>query len=64
MPVSAELLEAINREMQHIPISQGRWPELVLEFTQLRAAAEASLRAHDFDRDPTEFLALLRATRT
>jgi len=64
MPVSVELLELINREMQRIPIHEERWPELALELTQLRTAAEVSLRAHDFDRDPTEFLALLRATRT
>jgi hypothetical protein len=64
MPVSAELLKLINCEIQRIPIHEERWPELALELTQLRAAAEASLRAHDFDRDPTEFLALLRAART
>jgi hypothetical protein len=63
MAVSPELLAAINREVQNVPIREDRWPELAVELNQLRAAAEASLRGHDFDRDPTEFLAVLAAAR-
>jgi hypothetical protein len=63
MTVSAKTLEAINREAQKVPIDDKRWPELAIELNQLRSAAEAALRQHDFDRDPSEFLSLLRAHR-
>ena len=63
MPVSAEMLAAINREIQGVPIREERWPELAVELSQLRAAAEAALAVHDFDRDPAEFFALLRSRR-
>jgi hypothetical protein len=63
MPVSAKLLEAINREMQRIPIRDERWEELAVELNQLREAAEGALAVHDFDRDPAEFSALLRSRR-
>jgi len=63
MPISAKLLEAINREIQNIPIEQERWKELVVELNQLRQAAEGALDVHDFDRDPAEFSALLRSAR-
>ncbi len=56
MPISPEVLKAINREAQQIPIREERWPELAAELNQLRAAAEAALAVHGFDRDPGEFL--------
>ena len=55
MPVTAELLKAINREVQGIPIEEERWKELAVEVNQLRQAAESALGVHDFDRDPAEF---------
>ncbi len=63
MPVSAEVLKAINDETQRIPIAADRWRELAVELNQLRAAAEATLAVHDFDRDPAEFSALLRSRK-
>jgi hypothetical protein len=60
MSVTAELLKAINREVQGIPIEEERWKELVVEVNQLRQAAESALGMHDFDRDPAEFSILLR----
>jgi hypothetical protein len=64
MPLSAKLLEMINNEIQNVPINDQRWPELAIELQQLLEAAEAAEREHDFDRDPAEFLALLRSQRT
>jgi hypothetical protein len=61
--MSAELIETINRELQHIPIAASRWKELSVELTQLRAAAAATKPSHDFDRDPTGFMDVLRANR-
>jgi hypothetical protein len=63
MPVSAKLLEDINREMQRVPIRDERWGELAVELNQLREALEDALAVHDFDRDPAEFSALLRSRR-
>jgi len=63
MPITAAVLNAINDEAQRVPISEDRWPELAVELNQLRAAAEAALAVHDFDRDPTEFSALLRSQK-
>jgi hypothetical protein len=63
MPVSAQLLEVIDREIQDVPIRQERWSELAAELNQLREAAAAALAAHDFDRDPTEFISILRSRR-
>jgi hypothetical protein len=63
MPVTAELLKAINQEVQGIPIEEGRWKELAVEVNQLRQAAESALGVHDFDRDPAEFPSLLRSRR-
>lgn len=63
MPVTADTLKAINSEMQNIPIAEERWRELAVELNQLRAAAETALAVHDFDRDPTEFSALLRSRK-
>jgi hypothetical protein len=63
MPVTAEVLKAINGETQRIPIAEERWRELAVELNQLRAAAEATLTVHDFDQDPAEFSALLRSRR-
>lgn len=62
MPVTPNLLKFINEEIQSIPIAETRWPELAVELNQLRAAAEASLASHDFDRDPADYAALLRRT--
>ena len=61
MPIKAELLKELNDETQKIPIAQERWPELAVELSQLRTAAEAALTVHDFDRDPGDFRAVLRA---
>lgn len=63
MPIKPELLKALNEQTQNIPIAQERWPELAVELNQLRTAAEAALAVHDFDRDPTEFAAVLRSRR-
>jgi hypothetical protein len=63
MIVSSELLEAMNREIQEIPIERERWKELMVELNQLRQAAERALAEHDFDRDPDEFAVLLRSRR-
>jgi hypothetical protein len=63
MPASAKVLKAMNDETQRIPIGEDRWRELAVELNQLRAAAEAALAVHDFDRDPAEFAALLRSRR-
>ena len=43
MAVSPKLIEAINQEIQAMPIAGTRWPELAVELNQLRAAAEAAL---------------------
>ena len=59
MAVSPKLIEAINQEIQAVPSAGTRWPELAVELNQLRAAAEAALAVHDFDRDPADFQALL-----
>ncbi len=58
-----ELIEKINRELQHIPIGSERWKELSVELGQFVAVAEAARAVHDFDRDPTEFQLLLRSAR-
>jgi hypothetical protein len=63
MAVSPKLIEAMNQEIQAVPIAATRWPELALELNQLRAAAEAALAVHDFDRDPADFQALLDRSR-
>jgi hypothetical protein len=63
MAVSPKLIEAINQEIQAIPIAETRWPELAVELNQLRAAAEAALAVHDFDRDPADFQAMLHRSR-
>jgi hypothetical protein len=63
MPVTTELLKAINGEMQGIPIEEERWKELVVEVNQLRQAAESALGVHDFDRNPAEFSVRLRSRR-
>jgi hypothetical protein len=63
MSVSGKLLELINQEAQQVPINEQRWPELAIELNQLRAAAELAEREHEFDRDPGEFLSLLRSHR-
>ena len=63
MPVSPKLIAAINQEIQAVPIVEARWPELAVELNQLRAAAEAALAVHDFDRDPADFRVLLDADK-
>ncbi|MEA2801283.1 MAG: hypothetical protein QOE49_1378 [Rhodospirillaceae bacterium] len=63
MAVSPKLIEAINQEIQAVPIAGTRWPELAVELNQLRAAAEAALAVHDFDRDPADFQAMLDRSR-
>jgi hypothetical protein len=64
MATSAKLLELFNREVQQMPIDERRWPELAVELNQFREASEAVQLAHEFDRDPTEFLTLLRSRRS
>jgi hypothetical protein len=64
MAISAKLLELFNREVQQMPIDERRWPELAVELNQLREAAQAAGLVHEFDRDPTEFLTLLRSRRS
>jgi hypothetical protein len=64
LPVSPKLIEAINREIQQVPIEDKRWPELAIELDQLRAAAEAALAVHDFDRDPADFQAVLHGRKS
>ena len=59
MPVSPRLIETLNQEVQSVPIVEARAAELAVELNQLRAAAEAALAVHDFDRDPADFRALL-----
>lgn len=61
--MTAELIEKINRELQHVPIGSERWKELSVELSQLLAAAEAGRAVHDFDRDPADFQLLLRSAR-
>ena len=63
MAISSKSLEMINSEAQKIPINEQRWPELAVELNQLRGAAEAVQPLHKFDRDPTQFLTLLRSQR-
>ena len=63
MPVTAELLEAMNCEIQEISIEKERWKELAVELNQLRQAAEGALAVHDFDREPAEFSVLLHSGR-
>lgn len=63
MAITPEVLKAINEEVTRVPIAEERWPEVAVELNQLRTAAEAALRVHDFDRDPTDFFALLRSQR-
>ena len=63
MAVSPKLIEAINREIQAVPIEEKRLPELAVELNQLRAAAEAALVGHDFDRDPADFRTILNRGR-
>lgn len=63
MPVSPTLIETINEDIQAVPIAPGRPAELAIELGQLRAAAEAALAVHDFDRDPADFRALLEDSK-
>ena len=63
MPITPRLIEAINQEIQSVPIAETRWLELAVELNQLRAAAELALAVHDFDRDPTDFADLLDSRR-
>jgi hypothetical protein len=62
--MDADLIEKINRELQHVPIGGERWKELSVELGQLLAAAEKARAVHDFDRDPADFQFLLRGART
>jgi hypothetical protein len=61
--MNADLIETINRELQHIPIGSERWKELSVELSQFVAASEAARVVHDFDRDPADFQLLLRGAR-
>jgi hypothetical protein len=61
--MNADLIEAINRELQRIPIGSERWKELSVELSQFMAASEATRAVHDFDRNPADFQLLLRSAR-
>ncbi|MDA0229520.1 MAG: hypothetical protein O3B21_04965 [Proteobacteria bacterium] len=63
MTVSAKSINAINEEMQEIPIEQKRIGELPVELNQLLSAARALRAAHDFDRDPADFQRVLHKVR-
>ncbi len=63
MTVTAKSINAINEEMQEIPIEKKRIGELPVELNQLLAAARALRPAHDFDRDPADFQRVLHKVR-
>ena len=63
MTVTAKSINAINEEMQEIPIEKKRIGELPVELNQLLAAARALRSAHDFDRDPADFQRVLHKVR-
>ena len=61
MTVTVKSINAINEEMQEIPISEARIGELPVELNQLLSAARALRNAHDFDSDPVDFQRVLHA---
>ncbi|MBT3170699.1 MAG: hypothetical protein HOM52_08110 [Rhodospirillaceae bacterium] len=63
MTVTAKSIDAINQEMQEIPITEERIGELPVELNQLLGAAKALRGAHDFDSDPANFQQVLHAVR-
>ncbi len=63
MTVTAKSINAINEEMQEIPIEKKRIGELPVELNQLLVAARALRPAHDFDRDPADFQRVLHKVR-
>ena len=63
MPVTDKSIDAINEEMQEIPITGQRFKELPVELNQLLKAARALRPAHDFDRDPSDFQRVLHKVR-
>lgn len=63
MTVTAKSINAINEEMQEIPIEEKRIGELPVELNQLLGAAQALRPAHDFDRDPADFQRVLHKVR-
>ena len=63
MTVTAKSINAINDEMQEIPIEEKRIGELSVELNQLFCAARALRPEHDFDRDPADFQRVLHKVR-
>ncbi len=63
MPGTDKSIDAINEEMQEIPITGQRFKELPVELNQLLKAARALRPAHDFDRDPSDFQRVLHKVR-
>ncbi len=63
MTVTDKSIDAINEEMQEIPIDAARIKELPVELNQLLKAARALRPAHNFDRDPSDFQRVLHKAR-
>ena len=63
MTVTVKSINAINEEMQEIPIEEKRIGELPVELNQLLDAARALRPLHDFDRDPENFQRVLHKVR-
>jgi hypothetical protein len=63
LTVSDKSINAINEEMQEIPIAAARIGELPVELNQLLKAVRAIRPAHDFDRDPSDFTRVLHKVR-
>ena len=63
MTVTVKSINAINEEMQEIPIDEKRIGELPVELNQLLSAARALRPAHAFDSDPADFQRVLHKVR-
>ena len=63
MAISSETIGRLNRECQHIPLTDERAAELPVELGQLHGAVEAARADHDFDREPAAFEQGLHAFR-
>ena len=63
MTVTVKSINAINEEMQEIPIDEKRIGELPVELNQLLSAARALRPAHSFDSDPADFQRVLHKVR-
>ena len=63
MSVTVKSINAINEEMQEIPIDEKRIGELPVELNQLLGGARALRPLHDFDSDPANFQRVLHKVR-